>query len=203
MATLHARHVAPTSKQELRQWALKERARVREGGAELDDALVRAIRLSPAYQAASTVGAYLALGSEIDLSLLYEDDKRFVIPRTHQRPERHLTFHELVGARIVARSWGLREPASATPVVPLEEIELLLVPGLLFDRAGYRLGFGAGYYDRTLQRARLRGEPPTTAGVTLQALLLPRLPAEPHDVPMDHVVTEAGMRPAERAAVSP
>jgi 5-formyltetrahydrofolate cyclo-ligase len=67
-----------------------------------------------------------------------------------------------------------------------------LVPGMLFDRTGGRLGHGAGYYDRLLP-----GLGPTVprVGVVPTALVVDALPCEAHDVPMTHLATEAGVRP--------
>ena len=67
-----------------------------------------------------------------------------------------------------------------------EEIDLVLVPGLCYDRQGYRLGFGGGYYDRWLA-----GFPGLRVGLCREAVLQDRLPVEHHDLPVDLVVTES------------
>jgi 5-formyltetrahydrofolate cyclo-ligase len=118
-----------------------------------------------------------------------------VAPRSHALPHHHLTFHELAGGALELHRWGMRQPPASQPPVALQQIDVLLVPGLLFDVAGTRLGYGMGYYDRALAS----GGGPVTVGVTLQALLVPELPRAPHDVAVQYLLTEAGLRRAKPA----
>ena len=84
--------------------------------------------------------------------------------------------------------FGIPEPPeTAGAVVPA----VVLVPLLAFDRAGHRLGHGAGYYDRTLEALRARG-PVRAIGLAFAVQELPDLPAEPHDQRLDWIVTEHG-----------
>lgn len=83
--------------------------------------------------------------------------------------------------------FGLLEPT--TPAVDPATLDLVVVPGLAFDREGYRLGHGKGFYDRFL--AKVGAE---SVGVVPEALLLPRLPRDPWDVPVGHLATEEGVR---------
>lgn len=82
--------------------------------------------------------------------------------------------------------WGIPVPASGEAVVP----DCLLIPLVGFDGAGHRLGYGGGYYDRTL--AALPG-PPLAIGVGYAFQRLPDLDPQPHDRPMDAIVTEEGI----------
>ena len=77
-------------------------------------------------------------------------------------------------------------PAGREPVWPAA----LLVPLVGFDAAGYRLGYGAGYYDRTLE---VFPTPPLTIGVGFELSRMETIHPQPHDVPMDYIVTEAGL----------
>jgi 5-formyltetrahydrofolate cyclo-ligase len=82
--------------------------------------------------------------------------------------------------------WGLREPKpEAAPVEP----DILLVPLLAFDRAGHRIGYGAGYYDLTI--AQLRGRKAIVAiGLAFAAQEIAAVPATPRDARLDLVLTE-------------
>jgi len=82
--------------------------------------------------------------------------------------------------------WGIREPKPEAPeVFP----DILIVPLLAFDRAGHRIGYGAGYYDMTI--ARLRGMKPVIAiGIAYAAQEIAAVPATPRDAPLDLVLTE-------------
>lgn len=82
--------------------------------------------------------------------------------------------------------FGILEPKSTLPPAPLDAIEVVLVPGIAFDESGFRLGYGAGYYDRflpTVPEARW-------IGFSYEALLVRSLPRGPHDQRLDGIVTE-------------
>ena len=90
------------------------------------------------------------------------------------------------GAPLVSGVWGIREPAADAPeVFP----DIMLVPLAAFDRNGHRIGYGAGYYDMTI--ARIRAMKPVTAiGLAFAAQEADKVPTEPHDAPLDLVLTE-------------
>jgi 5-formyltetrahydrofolate cyclo-ligase len=69
---------------------------------------------------------------------------------------------------------------------------VLIVPLVAFDRRGFRLGYGGGFYDRTLERLRAQG-PVTAIGFAYGAQELPEVPVEPTDQPLDLIVTETGI----------
>jgi 5-formyltetrahydrofolate cyclo-ligase len=92
------------------------------------------------------------------------------------------------GDELVARVWGILEPADTAPVV---EPDVLLVPLLAFDRHGGRLGYGGGYYDRTI--ARLRSvKSVIIIGLAFGAQELEQVPCDVHDERLDWVLTEDG-----------
>jgi len=87
--------------------------------------------------------------------------------------------------------FGFLQPRPDAPPVDPGTIDLVLAPGLAFDVHGARLGHGHGHYDRLLPR--IPGHVPRV-GVTLDALVVERLPTEPHDAPMTHLLTPSGVR---------
>jgi 5-formyltetrahydrofolate cyclo-ligase len=87
------------------------------------------------------------------------------------------------GMRLTPGVWGIPVPAEGEPVLP----EALLVPLLGFDGQGYRLGYGGGYYDRTLAAMPVK---PLAVGIGFEMSCLPTIHPQPHDVPMDLIVTE-------------
>ncbi len=90
-------------------------------------------------------------------------------------------------ATLVPNGWGIPEPVSGLPV-PWVAHDLMLVPALGVDAAGYRLGYGGGYYDRVLAHC-----PAETAVLAPASLRVERLPHESHDVPVKAVITETGI----------
>ena len=90
------------------------------------------------------------------------------------------------GERLVRGQWDIPVPKHRDVVTP----ELLIVPLVGFDAAGYRLGYGGGFYDRTLAAAVPR---PRTIGVGFASAQLDSIFPQPHDVPLDVLVTERGI----------
>jgi len=88
-------------------------------------------------------------------------------------------------------AFGVAEPASGT-VIPVAEIDLLVVPGVAFDRRGYRLGYGKGFYDRELVA---KASTASAVGLCYDFQLCDRLPVEPHDQRLDFIVTETQIFP--------
>ena len=92
----------------------------------------------------------------------------------------------LPGEPTVPGVWGIPRP---TDDAPLLEPDVLLVPLMAFDRQGYRLGYGGGFYDRTLEQLRAR-KTITAIGVAYAAQEIDAVPRGPHDQPLDYVMTE-------------
>lgn len=103
---------------------------------------------------------------------------------------RPLALHAWAGALERHRFGFLQPTADAARVAPAD-VDLALVPGLAFDRRGGRLGYGQGHYDRLLPLLRA-GVP--LVGVTLDALVVERLPTSAHDVGVTHLLTPSGVR---------
>ncbi|MDZ7706422.1 MAG: 5-formyltetrahydrofolate cyclo-ligase [Trueperaceae bacterium] len=182
---------APTDKAAWRRWARRTRRDLDTGA--WSTALVEVLRRWPTYAAASTVASYLAFGSEADLGRLLGDDRVFVVPRVDPAGG-PLGFHRIGGA-LRQHAMGMMEPAADAPRVDPTAIDLVLVPGLAFDRTGVRLGHGAGYYDAWLPLLR-PGTP--RVGVAHPALVAHELPCERHDVRMTHLLLPGGVVAIER-----
>lgn len=81
---------------------------------------------------------------------------------------------------------GFPEPTADAPLVAFEDIDLMFVPGLGFDPTGHRIGYGAGYYDRTLPRCTRAKK----VGIAFDLQIVAEVPVRPGDVPVDVVVTD-------------
>jgi len=83
---------------------------------------------------------------------------------------------------------GIPAPQGDAAIIAPEELDVVIVPALTYDRTGYRLGFGGGYYDRFLY-----GIPAHTIGLARERLIRDELPKEPHDIAVKTVATELGI----------
>ncbi len=151
----------------------------------------KVVRLT-AFRRARTVCCYVALPYEVQTWRMIEEmlkqGKRVVVPRVRPRTKR-LQLAEVRDPRaeLARGAFGVWEPvAPARRPVPTRELDLVLVPGIAFDRRGHRLGHGHGYFDRFL--ARVPKATPTV-GLAFRFQLLDRLPTAAHDLAVSRVLT--------------
>lgn len=189
----------PESWEAIRQWRVKTRARLksyRDNLTEIErkgtaDAITRHLHESGLLTGHHGIGFYWPMASEIDLRPMMTDLALNGI---------ELALPVIVGAGKPLEfrrwhpddvlddngTWGIPAPSGQPEVA----VTLLLVPTLGFDNAGHRLGHGGGYYDRTLGVMNPR---PTAVGIGYEACRLPTIYAQPHDIPMDAIVTDCGV----------
>ncbi len=154
---------------------------------------VRLRRLS-VYRRAKFLLCYAAFDGEVESRPLMEralaEGKRVAVPVTQRGTRRIVPVEIQEVRRGLSRrgNFGILEPRlKAGRSVPLRSLDLLIVPGVAFDRQGRRLGRGGGYFDRFL--ARVPRQVPRV-GLAFRFQLLKKLPQEPHDQPVCRVVTD-------------
>lgn len=138
----------------------------------------------------TTVLVYLSMSGEIRVEAVVPpclERHRFATTRTPSAGP--LTIHPFDAPREHHR-FGYEQPQADAPRIDRSRIGIVLVPGLVFDRSGNRLGWGKGYYDRLLA-----GLSPGVmrVAITLERRLVERVPAEVHDIVMTHLATERGV----------
>jgi len=139
----------------------------------------------------ATIGFYWPIRGEVDLvgfvTNLLENGAEAALPVVVEK-KRPVEFHAWYpGAPMSAGVWRIPEPRDGDIVAP----DVLLVPLLGFDLDRYRLGNGGGYYDRTLGSMEIK---PYTIGVGFDCLRLETIYPFDHDIPLDAIVTESGVR---------
>jgi 5-formyltetrahydrofolate cyclo-ligase len=157
-----------------------------------EQSLVEGFSRLPGWQGAGTVLLYVsAFPEEIRtapfLSMAYRAGKRVILPRV-DRSERRLRLHPVSDPEreLTPGVLGILEPHSSLPEICPDTVDWALVPGVSFDERGYRLGRGAGHYDRLLPQMR----PDCLCwALCLSCQLVPGLPVESHDVPLDGVTS--------------
>jgi 5-formyltetrahydrofolate cyclo-ligase len=170
--------------------------------ARLAEALTTELTRLPQYRDAQYVLATMSLGSEWStrpfLDRAQADGKVVVLPRVTPAPK-HLELHavEDLDRHLVPGVWDIPEPDPARcPVVDFARVDFALVPALAVDGARYRLGYGAGYFDKLLAG---RGPRPYCVTALPSAFVVESLPHEDHDMPVDLVLSERGPVSAKMA----
>lgn len=188
MGTNSDPHEVARQKAALRREAMAERDALagREDKSAAICAHVIGMRL---FADAPAIHCFLPMGSEVDtrpiIAAALAAHKAVAVPVTVRGgPLEHSWIRSLDPAAFEPGVFGTLRPVAPEPALP-GDWALTIVPLLAFDRGGYRLGYGKGYYDQLLAMT-----PTPTIGVAFAALERPRLPREPHDVPLDMVVTE-------------
>jgi len=147
-----------------------------------------ALLLLPEFVAARTVALYSPVRSEVRTEQVFaagqQAGKQILYPRTCGMT---LEFVPVADPAVMAvRRYGIREPDGGC-VFPLAEIDLVILPGVAYDRSGVRLGYGKGCYDRLFADDDTR---PVLLGIGYDFQLVEKLPVESHDVLLDMVLTE-------------
>jgi len=186
------------SKPDLRAWVRPRIAEMtpdqRSAGSR---AIVRRLLERPEWQYSQAVAAYHPRADEPDVLPVFEAawsaGKLLALPAFeaasgHYRMRRVAGFQDLVPG-----AFGVMEPAASCPGVAVEALDLALVPGICFSPEGGRIGRGRGFYDRLL--ASFHG---VVCGVGFDCQVVPYAPMEPHDVPMQLILTPSSVRTVAR-----
>lgn len=184
-----------TDKQALRSQLLMQRNSLDSSFIrKAEHSFLRALPQLPGYRQARVVMLYMSFGAEAPTHLLAEkilhDGKKLILPYMDTDFQIQPYFTPDLSLLHTSR-FGIAEPdprrcQKASP----DEVDLILIPGVGFDRKGTRLGFGKGCYDRFLPLLR-ENVPKIALAYSMQ--LLHSLPAAPHDIPMDMLLTENGL----------
>ena len=184
---------ATTGKNKLRQYFKVLRAGLPEGERRaIDAAITGNVAALPEFVEADGVFTYLSFGAEVDTRELIErawaQGKTVALPRVVPGTRQMRWYAVESFAGLECSPFGVEEPVAdpAREVAPADfRAPIALVPGLAFDREGYRLGYGGGFYDTFLPAF-----PGISIGLCRTAQCLDRLPHDAHDVPVSLVVTD-------------
>ena len=152
---------------------------------------------SAEFSSASVVMLYLSTPQEVDTASLalrcWQAGKSVVVPKVSWDQRRMLPVEitSLHQDGLTTTGFGIREPLESGKPIPLNLIDLVIVPGLGFTDKGYRIGRGMGFYDRFLAQPDFAG---CSCGLAFDEQLVPALPVLDHDVPLSMLVTDRGIR---------
>lgn len=148
------------------------------------DSVFERLERTAAFQLAEKILMYHSLPDELETHRFlnkWKNRKTFFLPRVNGAELELLPYDE---TRLEIGSFHIEEP-SGSDTCPVEEIEVIVVPGIAFDRHGRRIGRGKGFYDRLLKTAKA-----VKIGIGYEFQLMDEIPSETHDVYMDMIITE-------------
>lgn len=183
----------PAAKAQLRAGLKKQRdsLSVAEKNLAAEKTFLHVVQF-PEWQKAQTVCLYVSFQGELPtpdlIQAALKAGKRVVLPRV-ATDEVSCTLHAVTDTRsLIISALGISEPDAQLPTIEASQVDLFLVPGMGFDRAGHRLGHGAGFYDRLL--ASSKG---FHLGYGYDFQIVPVIPTEAHDVVMNAIATPSGI----------
>lgn len=139
-----------------------------------------------------TIGLYANQASEVQTGLLFksarEMHKSIAYPRvTNEEEIQYYLIDEL--SDLMLGTFGINEPLNSIIPIPIDSLDIIVVPGLVFDKFGHRLGYGRGYFDRILKSVDNK----KVVGLAFENQIVDQLPVQAHDIRVGVIVTESGV----------
>lgn len=182
-----------TSKQQLRQMLRAKRKSLSvELATRYSMAIKEQLLALPLLRHITKIAFYYPFQGEVDATLLQlalPPEKQSYLPRLAGEL---LTFHQLSSnSKLVKNQFGILEPTSEAPLLAAHALEVVLVPLVAFDAAGYRLGMGQGFYDKTFAfKNALFQKPPYLIGLAYEFQKVMKVPYNELDIRLDMIITE-------------
>lgn len=177
-------------KKELRQQTIARLKNIPQAThASTSEQIVERLLQTPAFLVANTIAVTMSNYPEVETRGLIQKawafGKKIVVPKSHPAT-REMTFYCITNfSQLEVAYANIEEPIEAVcDKVSIEEIDLVIVPGVVFTKQGYRIGFGGGYYDRFL--SRYEGQ---TIALAFEEQLAASIPIDAHDIAVQQILT--------------
>jgi len=175
-------------KKELRKKGLEIRNQMKQQEViDLSKKIIEQIKISCNLNQYQVIGFYMPLGNEVDLRPLMTEvialGKTVVIPKVQDKY--NMDFYPIKNINdIHVGRFNVLEPNNEKKI-PKTKIDIIFIPGIYFSKDHYRLGFGAGYYDRYLKDYHQK-----KIGVCFSFQYISQIPTDHYDIPMDEIIME-------------
>lgn len=176
------------NKAAIRKEYLKKRQLITvEEAAKSSQKLLELLKDNLTLQKARNIVGFSPIHNEPDLNNLYnhllKEGKNLLFLRIY---DQEMKAHSVKNPEkmIISSKYNIPEPNYGDPIVEADDIDLILVPGIIFDLKGHRIGFGGGYYDRFLAKTKAY-----KLGVCFDFQIIDNIPSEEHDIPLDELVS--------------
>ncbi|MCU0550419.1 MAG: 5-formyltetrahydrofolate cyclo-ligase [Leptolyngbya sp. Prado105] len=174
------------NKSDLRKIYLQKRQSLpRSQWASKSNSIVEHLKASELVRSSKTILSYCSFRQEPDLSELLTLPKVWGLPRC---VDSSLSWH--VASDLRSGKFGIQEPDPDSLQIDVSEVDLMLVPCVMCDRRGYRLGYGGGFYDRLFSQPEWQEK--TAIGILFDFALVDEFSIDPWDQPLSMICTESG-----------
>ncbi len=156
------------------------------------DIIINSLISSELYKKASNIMSYVSFNNEVNthkfIAKAIEDGKKISVPYINNKNKVMLPclIHDI--NELVPGYFGILSPdPNRLKLIDEKSIDLVIVPGAVFDKNGYRIGYGGGYYDKFLPLLR---KDTSTIGLAFSFQVIDKVPFEKYDIPVDFIITE-------------
>lgn len=155
---------------------------------DLSEKIRKNIKSLDEYKKADNILLFYPINEEIDIVKLLDESRQFYLPRVNSDKKTISIYSYSKNTTLIKNSWGIPEPDinTSTQISP-SNLDMVIIPALMADKKGYRLGYGGGFYDRFLP---LLSKNCKKIIPIPQVLLCEELPHEAHDQAADYIITE-------------
>lgn len=154
-----------------------------------DKKIIEKLKDTKEYKEAKGIFVYIGFGSEINTKILIEDalkdGKEVYVPKVIKKEMVFIKINSL--ENLVTSSYGILEPIGDKSNFNVDNLGLIVMPGLAFDKQGNRLGYGGGYYDKFLSSNKIDAK---KIALAYDFQVLDKVPSEEHDIKIDSIITE-------------
>ena len=151
--------------------------------------ILRTLSQEPVFRRAEHVALYYGIAPEVETRPFLEKvlkDKKIYLPRIGPKKSMALCRVRSLSRDLKKGAYNIKEPRAFCKKRPARQMDMIIVPGVAFDKSGGRLGRGGGYYDRFLRNARKV----IKVGLCFREQIVKKVPMMMHDVKMDRVITD-------------
>lgn len=162
---------------------------------EMDKKILNQFYESKYYKEAEKIFIYISYDSEINTKIIIDkalkDKKKIYVPRTEFKT-RHMDAVGITSLdNLIESKYGILEPSIDMMHIDPNELDLIVVPGVAFDRSGGRMGYGAGFYDRFFKKINKENKNKIIKlALAYELQMLDKVPMNAQDVPVDFIITE-------------
>lgn len=155
----------------------------------MDNEIIEKFMMSETYKNARGIFIYIGFGSEINTKIIIKDalnsGKEVYVPKVIKKDMVFIKIDSL--ENLVTSSYGILEPIGDKSDFDVNKLDLIVMPGVAFDREGNRLGYGGGYYDKFLEQNQIECK---KIALSYDFQVLEKLEVEEHDIKVDLIITE-------------